>query len=327
MQVAALKKLLRLHLILAHKLKLLDVASESEVEKFCTQSLEWDSKKLTPDKKFDTAVELAKYKFQTNWRYLSSTSETEVYISRVTPLKYLGYAIDGTSPSYRPDFKKIQKSLNCIKPDFPKQYNDPLSASIKFNISKILIEFGDEFSKSSHPRPYTVLASKIHGPGSCWVAQDTFDANASAQEIRDRLGLWNYPEGNTIGDQLVYLGFKVKLSSLNCPDKFDPNFSDTIPDGLWLIRPTVIDNPNVRFSQAHDGDTVGAAKSYGKTIDISSDEYFCSEREFILLAGRDVKLQWVSLKLLSGGLPIRRDSDYDHEKFVNAIENRVSSII
>lgn len=328
----ALRNLLRLHLTLAYKLKLLDIASDSDLDEFYSSSRNFSSDWGNSIEMFGRAAQEAKDRFCKQWIYSPHPLNSEVELSRVCPLKFINFALNGTENKTRKKFSELKKRLDDLSADMALSCKNPNSKNLLGKFDGLLADFCIEFLNPMHKyNPYKVHVSKLHRKeSSCWITQSSLDPNLSAQYVRDRLGLWDYPgrDGEaTVGDQLVYMKFKVRLSSKKCPTKFDKNFIDGHPEDVWLVRPSVKDLPNVRFSQFHHLDEIGCTENFGKTIDISSENYQEGEREFVLLAGRDVKLEWQCIKLMSGDPPKRYAYDDDHQIFFNAIRDRSSVLV
>jgi hypothetical protein len=323
MQEEALKELLRLNLSAAHRLMLLALPDEAAIDSFIAEPFHWDDPSMAPDKKFDRAVDQAHYRFLRQWRYRRGGSDTEVLLERVTTFDCLKHALRQTAPAGRAGFAAVVSEFNRLEPAFGGQLDDPANAAAVTDSAAMMANLRGEIT-SHRARPFVAPASSIHAPGSCcWIAQPAHVA-ALAQDYRDRLGLWHYPRGASIGDQLVVMQFAATLSPGPCPVAFSPDFADATPNGCWLVRPTVMNWPNVRFVQAHAGDRKGVPADHGMTIDIATSAYPEGEHELILLAGRDVLLGWHDVDLLTGGLPIRSPHDADHVDFSRQMRARIA---
>lgn len=327
MPTDALKRLLHLNLSVASRLGLLETNSPSDLASFALAPIEWKNPKLTPVNRFERAVQAAKFAFQSDWRYRCCQLGAEVQLSRVLALSDLAFVLDATRPRKRVDFAAANFEFENLKNRFSQDYNDPDSAATRDQIARFFVNLrGTIFDHRA--TPYLANVGGIHSPNyDCWVAQAAESITPStSQGYRDRLGLHHFPRGTRIGDQMVRLDFRARLSDIPCPSKIDIELRERLSNGLWLIRPTMVHKPNVRFAQGHGKDEVAAAAPGGSTIDIGDDAYQEGEAEFILLAGIKAELQWHDVELLPGGLPVRHVRDDDHQSFSDVMHQRLSRL-
>lgn len=324
MPTDALRRLLRLHLVVAHHLQLLEEVSLDELDQFIAIPGDWGNASFTPLNRFERAVQRAGFALERSWRYRCCQLGSDLLLARVVRLADLAYALDATGPRSKVEFKRAASVFGLLKADFAREFTSPDSTSAIGQVASVMVDLRAEIV-SHRSSPFRVPLQGIHAPGSCWVAQPAaVMVSAKAQWYRDRLGLHHYPRANTVGDQLVLLEFRAQLSNTPCPPRADPTLRDRMPEGLWLLRPTVVDKPNARFAQGHEADDAAAAAHGGATIDIGSDAYLEGETELILLAGRDAQVQWHDLQLLPGGPPARHARDDDHPGFSDTMHHRLT---
>ena len=319
----ALRRLLNLHLVVAHGLELLEPVSADDLDSFTSAPNDWDNPSYTPVNKFERAVRAAEFAFQPSWRYRCSQLGEEVQLSRLMRLADLTYVLQATGPRRRHGLKKSITEFESLKIDFAIDYAAAAAAVAINSVATFMVNLRAEVF-SYRAAPYIANVAGIHPPNDCWVAQPLAAiASATSQQYRDRLGLHHYPRGTTIGDQLVRLDFRAQLSDTPCPPSLDPELRERSPNGLWLIRPTVVHKPNVRFAQGHAKDAVAAAAPSGATVDIGSDAYHEGDAEFVLLAGLTAKLQWHDVELVPGGPPMRHARDDNHPGFSDLMHSRL----
>ena len=325
----ALRQLLRLHLVHAGALRLVEGAVLADFDAFAGIDKPWDRTDLPPGQRFAMAVEGAKRRFYDNWRFKGVRPAGRVVLCRVVRLRDLKYALYATNQKGSTVVADLVRRFEAVRSRFDLDASDPTTGAAFTETQEVLLGIRSEFF-GSRLVPFETLASGVHGPGSCWVSMPTTRAaapSAQAQFWRDRLGLHHLPLGVTLGDQLVRLTFETGLSSLPCPATFDQLVANhaSNPNEIWLARPTTGDMPNPRFAQARLSDTAAAAASSGATIDLSSDAYDEAEDELVLLHGRDARLGWADLEPLDGSLA-RHPRDEDHETFFKAIESRHATL-
>lgn len=325
----ALRKLLRLHLVHASTLELLDGTSSADIDTFSDIKHPWDQTHLPPDQRFAMAVESAKRNFFNDWRFRSVRPADSVYLCRVVRLRDLKYAMNGTNQKGSRQMATLLRKFVALDSKLGLDATDPAATPDFSAIQNVLLELRSEIV-GARLVEYETLASGVHGPGSCWVSFNTQTARAALQKAqywRDRLGLHHLPLGGTLGDQLVRLKFRASLSALPCPVSFNEYETRYAANSneIWLARPSTGDMPNPRFVQARLSDTRAAAAPSGATVDLSTDGYDEAEDELVLLHGRDAHLKWIDMELLDG-LPARRHRDGDHETFFKLIESRHVSL-
>ena len=326
MPTAALRRLLHLHLEVARGLELLEPVSADDLDRFSAAPNDWDDPSFTPVNKFERAVRAAEFAFHPCWRYRCSQLGAEVQLSRLMRLVDLTYILQATGPRSRSGFKRSIAEFESLKLDFAIDYTAAAAAVAINRVATFMVNLRAEVF-SYKAAPYITSVVGIHPPNDCWVAQPLASiVSATSQQYRDRLGLHHYPRGTTIGDQLVRLDFRAQLSGTPCPPSLDPELRERSPNGLWLLRPTVVNKPNVRFAQGHAKDAVAAAAPGGATVDIGSDAYHEGDAEFVLLAGLTAKLQWNDVELLPGGPPMRHARDDDHPGFSNLMHGRLKRL-
>ena len=326
---SALRQLLRLHLVHAERLKLVEGATTADFDAFAGVDTPWDRTDLPPGQRFAIAVEGAKRRFYDNWRFKEVRPADRVVVARVVRLRDLKYALYATIQKGSAIVADLLRRFDAVLPQLNLNVGDPAAATAFNEIQNVLNGLRAEFV-GARLVPFETLASGVHGPGSCWVSMPATAGTAPSSEAqfwRDRLGLHHLPLGETLGDQLVRLTFVAGLSSLQCPASFELlRASQTLkPNEIWLARPSTGDMPNPRFAQARLSDTTAVAAPAGATIDLSSDSYDEAEDELVLLHGRDALLEWEDLEPLDGA-PTRHPRDEDHELFFKTIESRHAAL-
>lgn len=324
-QTRALRRLLRLHLVQAQVLQLIDGRTRVELDAFSSMAHSWGRTALAPGYRFARAIESAKRFFFDNWRYRSIRPADRVWLCRVVRLGDLKYALRGTNRKGGSVVSTLIRDFDGLSSRLKMDVADPGAVAEFVDVERLLLDLRAELL-GARLVPYGVFASAVHGPGSCWVslhAPVTGRAVSNAQYWRDRLGLHHFPIGTQLEDRLVRVTFCVQLSTQPCPVSFDEfdKVRTTLPGDIWLVRPSIGDVPNPRFVQANSRDTLASPAPTGNTIDLSTDAYHEAEEELVLLHGRDARLEWSDLELLDG-LPDRNLRDDDHEKFVTLIEKR-----
>lgn len=325
----ALRQLLRLHLVHAERLKLVEGAAPADFDAFAGVDTPWDRTDLPPGQRFGMAVEGAKRRFYDNWRFKEVRPADRVVVSRVVRLRDLKYALYATNQKGSTVVADLLRRFESVRPQLDLNVGAPDAVAAFKETQNVLHGLRAEFV-GARLVPFETLASGVHGPGSCWVSMSTTAGTApssQAQFWRDRLGLHHLPLGVTLGDQLVRLTFLAGLSSLPCPATFELLLANhnLNPNEIWLARPSTGDMPNPRFAQARLSDTTSVAAPAGATIDLSSDSYDEAEDELVLLHGRDARLGWEDLEPLDGA-PARYPRDEDHELFFKTIESRHAAL-
>jgi hypothetical protein len=325
----ALRHLLRLHLVHAERLKLVEGAAPADFDAFAGVDKPWNRTDLPPGQRFAMAVEGAKRRFYDNWRFKGVRPADRVVIARVVRLRDLKYALFATNQKGSTVVADLLRRFEAVRPQLDLNFGDPAAAAAFKETQIVLHGLRAEFV-GARLVPFETLASGVHSPGSCWVSMPTTGGTASssqAQFWRDRLGLHHLPLGVTLGDQLIRLTFVARLSSQPCPATFELLLAShtSHPNEIWLARPSTGDMPNPRFAQARLSDTTAVAATAGATIDLSSDSYDEAEDELVLLHGRDARLGWEDLEPLDGALA-RHPRDEDHELFFKTIESRHAAL-
>jgi hypothetical protein len=324
-QIHALRRLLHLHLAQATALRLLEGRNRVEVEAFSAMTHSWTRTDLPSSQRFAKAVESAKRFFSDNWRFRPVRPADRVTLCRVVRVRELKYALNGTNRKGSTVLTTLLRDFDALGPKMSLDAAAPTVATEFSAIQDVLLNLRSEFV-GARLAPYETLASAVHGVGSCWVslpAPAIGAASSQAQFWRDRLALHHLPQSATLGDQLVRLTFVASLSLYPCPPTFDDYYvaQASMPDEIWLVRPSVGDMPNPRFVQASSHDTPALAALTGTTIDLSTVAYKEAEDELVLLRGRNARLEWVDLELLEGW-PQKHPHDDDHKTFVELIKSR-----
>ncbi len=328
MQIAALRRLLTLHLAVASRLRLLELPDDGVIKEFVDEPGDWENSTFEGINRFERSIEAAEARFRFDWRLRSCHLGDELTLSRVVRLADLGYVVRAALPRTRESIRQVRDDLAMLSPELSRPYI-PDNSEATGVIKEVACMMADLRSAvvGSQRSPLRVPASAVHGRGSCWMTRASLPLTpCTAQHYRDRLGLHHYPRDGTVADQLVLLTFRAKLSKSPCPEVFDPTLIDRVPDGLWLVRPTIYDRPNARFAQGHSGDSPTTPAQEGATIDIGSDSYAEGEAELILLAGRDAEVEWIDVQMLEGGPATRRPRDDDHASFLALLDQRLTGL-
>lgn len=326
-----LRKLLELNLRCANTLKLLDIGG-SKIDDFFTLLPAFvgatDKEKITD---YEGACRQSWREFADDFRFTCVDRSADIEITRITQLNSVQYALRGTGvfPHGDEEFKAAREELLTI---LDTKIAQNYASVPKVELSKLTALLDQLRGILISSRPHHTLASAVHGPGSCWISPSELMFNnhlnpRNAQNWRDELGLHHYPMGTTLGNLLVRMTFKAKLTAATlCPTKFDPALRNNHPDAIWLIRPTVADSPNPRFCQASISDSLKSTKTNGRTINIVDAKYDEGLDELVLLHGRDAVLHWVDLELLEGESQ-SKPWDLEHSPFVDTIEVRHAHLV
>ncbi len=328
-QTRALRRLLRLHLLQAQVLQLLDGRKRVELNAFSSMEHTWKRTATPAGTRFARAIEAAGIYFGANWRYRSVRQADSALVSRVIVLRDLKYSLRATKRKGRSVLSTLIKDFEALGTKLSLDAAATGAVTVLSDVERLLFDLRAEFY-GAKLSPFVTLISAVKGPGSCWVSLPAPFAipATTAQYWRDRLGLHHLPLGVTLGDRLVRVTFRVRLSTQPCPASSDEltKSRSGMPTEAWLVRPSVGDAPNPRFVQANLRDTPKLPAPTGVTIDLSSDAYDEAESELVVLHGRDAQLEWVDLELLDG-FPEKHSRDDDHEAFVDLVENRHAHLL
>lgn len=161
------------------------------------------------------------------------------------------------------------------------------------------------------------------GTSSFWISKKSAVSDPQqAQHWRDRLGLIHI-QGHTaptVGCGLVRIELAVTLAtSALVPGDLTLQLT-TEPEGIWLIRPTMVHRGNRRFVQRHSQDGHSLRRRWlGRTRDLAMPSFTARERELLLVYGEAAKIRFRKVEMLQG-LPGEIGArDNTDETFVDAI--------
>lgn len=323
--MSTIRDLLEFQILIAYQIGLLDVKDINMIHSYFNTNIfwneNWSTKTRSDIEKFNKALVLLQHEFGNKWRWIASAQGRNIVFYRVICLRNLSFILNDVQ--FNPRITPLIKKFNSQKNILELNYHDIDSKTKIEAIEKILGEIKIEVVDRARFTPFLVKTTALHPPGSCWTSNSIFHPK-SAQNYRDKLGLWHYPNSSKIGDQLIALKFSAKISTAECPKIRDPSIRDRASGNTWLLRPTLADMPNIRFSQGHSKDQKNKPSLKGKTINIRNEKYKEGGDEHVLLAGLNTKVEWKDIDLLDGGPPRRYKHDDEHEKFIQILDNRLS---
>jgi hypothetical protein len=331
-----LQTLLRQNVQEAMALALLDLPPLEAHAALAAIDAEW-AVPNTEVARFDRASSVLGSKIHRGTVTLSSYRDTSIEITRVFPIRDISYLFaDLARPLRTPLTSVLEPILEKILSGCKVALKDRATAAE----AKAIDEGNAQISSGlntlrSHicavggaPIGLSVFAKVLVAPGrACWIGLPPKVSVESSQYWRDRLGLEHYPfrEGGdrplTLGDRLVRVTFSANTSAHVLPRFGAQDMLKRFPEDLWVVRPTVFHQGNMRFMQKHTGDAAHAAVGEGSTIDIKDVRYEQGERELILMFGAEARLTWFDAVLMDG-VPLRQLHDLDHLGFVQAMGRR-----
>lgn len=157
---------------------------------------------------------------------------------------------------------------------------------------------------TAHPKGKRVRAKDLdlHVRQPWMAPPPKVTASTLAQHWRDRLGLVNLQSEATpkVGHALVRVVFECQLHSTIDRHDWKTHLRNH-PEGVWLVRPTMVHGGNKRFVQAHQHDRAGKqAYRFGKTRNLASKAFVSAESESLLVCGELSELRFLSVQLLDG---------------------------
>ena len=168
------------------------------------------------------------------------------------------------------------------------------------------LKFTDEFGfgppRNTGTR-FNAQAIRSRTP-SFWISKKSAVSDSQqAQHWRDRLGLIHI-QGDTapiVGHGLVRmeLGVTLAASDLLSGDPAPQLFAE--PEGIWLIRPTMVHRGNQRFVQRHRQDGHSLRRRWlGRTRDLAIPSFAAGERELLLVYGEAATIRFRKVEMLQG---------------------------
>lgn len=190
--------------------------------------------------------------------------------------------------------------------DLKRLVSEPAGADQLAEAQTECVRFSSFFGTTgtSHPRGKRVRAKDLglHDRQPWMAPPPKASASTIAQHWRDRLGLVHLQSESTplVGHALVRLVFECRVHS--SIDRHDwKAHVRANPEGVWLVRPTMVHGGNKRFVQSHQHDKTGKpAYRFGKTRNLASKAFAAAESESLLICGELSELRFLSVKLLDG---------------------------
>jgi hypothetical protein len=167
--------------------------------------------------------------------------------------------------------------------------------------------------------------------GRCtWVASPSIKraGDQEAQYWRDRLGLIHVtaPPAPLMEHALVRVEFRITPTRQPLDRRDWKGSTAKNPNGMWLIRPTILHKGNQRFVQSHEGDDAGRRRipCHGMARDLGAPKHGLGEPEMLLICGVLAEMRFQSVTLLLGIADEKAGRDNSDEYFVEhmAVERR-----
>lgn len=212
-----------------------------------------------------------------------------------TVMSFTRFVTDYAGPIARPHALDLKRLL--LKAADPDQLADAQAECVRF--SALFGASGTAFAGGKRVRAKDL---GLHARQPWMAPPPRASASPAAQHWRDRLGLVNLQSVATplIDHALVRLVFECRIHSMI--DRHDwKGHVVRHPEGVWLVRPTMVHGGNKRFVQSHQQDKSGKqAYRFGKTRNLASKTFAPAERESLLICGDLSELRFISVQLLDG---------------------------
>lgn len=240
-----------------------------------------------------------------------------------TVMSFSCFANNYAGPIARPGASELR--LLSAEPADADQLADAQTECVRFSA-----HFGN--SGTAYPAGKRVRAKDLglHNRQPWMATPPKESASTAAQHWRDRLGLVHLQSETTptVGHALVHL--VLECGVFPKIDRHDwKAHVQKHPDGVWLVRPTMVHGGNKRFVQSHPHDKANKqAYRFGKTRDLASSTFSPTESESLLICGELAELRFHTVQFLDGipgEIDVRDNSDTTFVKQVFSAQRRVIS--